>query len=223
MVAGTSCNAGPTDDVCHAVVKVLLAELMLAALQARRANREPAVLETAAPSRLEPLRTTTFMWPRRRGARIRGRVWLRTAKVRLRAHAAIADPAPGCGMLQQRSSEFRNLSAMPANTAVLEESTDEKGTCVRRVGLAPDASLRHGGHDLGPFVERFSGPSEYEFVGTVPPSGVDQLRRQLSAGPDEDSIGALATRFRGPGRSCPLEMFLAQEGIESELWNRVGD
>ena len=58
-------------------------------------------------------------------------------------------------MPQQRSSEFPNLLPMPANRAVLEESNDEKGTCVRRVSLAPDALLRLEGHDLGPFVQQF--------------------------------------------------------------------
>ena len=112
---------------------------------------------------------------------------------------------------------------MPANKAVLEESNDEKGTCVRSVSLAPDGSLRLEGHDLGPFVERFFGQSEYEFVRTVSPSGVDQLRRELSLGPDEDLISTLATRFQGPGGSSLLVKFLAAKGIESEFWSRVGD
>jgi hypothetical protein len=50
---------------------------------------------------------------------------------------------------------------MPDNNAVLEESHDERGTCVRRVSLAPDGSLRLEGHDLGPMVRQFFGRSEY--------------------------------------------------------------
>lgn len=112
---------------------------------------------------------------------------------------------------------------MPANAAVLEESNDEKGTCVRRVSLAPDGSLRLEGHDLGPFVQQFFGHSEYEFVRTVSPAGVDQLRRELGLGPDDDLLSTLAARFQGPGGSNLLEKFLAAKGIESEFWNRIGD
>ena len=126
-------------------------------------------------------------------------------------------------MLQHWSSEFPNLSPMPVTKAVIEESNDEKGTCVRTVSLAPDGSLRLEGHDLGPFVQQFFGHSEYEFVRTVSPSGVDQLRRELSLGPDADLIGALAAKFHGPGGSNLLEKFLAAKGIESEFWNRIGD
>ncbi len=36
---------------------------------------------------------------------------------------------------------------MPAMKAVLEESNDDKGTCVRSVSLAPDGSLRIEGHE----------------------------------------------------------------------------
>lgn len=68
-------------------------------------------------------------------------------------------------MQERRSSEFPNLSPMPENKAVLEETHDEKGTCVRTVSLAPDGSLRLDGHDLGPdddlisaLEDRFHGP-----------------------------------------------------------------
>ena len=112
---------------------------------------------------------------------------------------------------------------MPANKAVIEESNDEKGTCVRSVSLALDGTLRLEGHDLGPFVQQFFGHSEYEFVRTVSASGVDRLRHELGLGPDRDLISALATRFQGQGGSSLLEKFLAAKGIESEFWSRVGD
>lgn len=112
---------------------------------------------------------------------------------------------------------------MSANRAVLEESNDEKGTCVRIVILAPDGSLHLKGQDLGPFVQQFFGYSEYEFVRTVSPAGVEQLRREMDIGADDDLISALVTRFQGPGGSNLLEKFLAAKGIESEFWNRVGD
>ena len=126
-------------------------------------------------------------------------------------------------MLQQRSSEFPNLLRMPVNSAVLEETNDEKGTCVRRVRLTEEGTLRLEGHDLGPFVEQFFGQSEYEFVRAVSPSGVEQLRRALGIGADDDLIAALVAQFRGPGGSNRLEKFLESEGIASEFWNRVGD
>ena len=112
---------------------------------------------------------------------------------------------------------------MPADTAVLEESNDEKGLCVRRVSLAPDGSLRLEGHDLGPMVEEFFGHSEYEFVRTVSSYGVDRLRRTMGLGTEDDLISALAAEFHGPGGSSRLEKFLESQGIESDFWNRIGD
>ena len=112
---------------------------------------------------------------------------------------------------------------MTANKAVIEESHDEKGTCVRTVRLTPEGALRLEGHDLGPFVKQFFGYSEYEFVRRVSPSGVDQLRRALGLDADDDLITALADQFQGPGASNRLEKLLETEGIESEFWNRIGD
>jgi hypothetical protein len=112
---------------------------------------------------------------------------------------------------------------MPDNKAVLEESHDERGTCVRWVSLTPDGSLRLEGHDLGPMVQQFFGHSEYEFVRSVPASGVDRLRNALGLGTDDDLIATLAAQFQGEGGSSRLEKFFESQAIESEFWNRIGD
>ena len=112
---------------------------------------------------------------------------------------------------------------MPTNKAVLEESNDEKGTCVRRVWLTPEGTLRLEGQDIGPFVQQFFGYPEYEFVRAVSASGVEQLRRALNLGAEDDLIDALVAQFQGPGGSARLEKFLETQGIESEFWNRIGD
>ena len=112
---------------------------------------------------------------------------------------------------------------MPDDKAVLEESHDERGTCVRRVRLTPEGSLRLEGHDLGPMVQQFFGHSEYEFVRGVSAPGVARLRTALGLGTDDDLIAALAAEFQGEGGSNRLEKFLETHGIESEFWNRIGD
>ena len=106
---------------------------------------------------------------------------------------------------------------------MLEESNDEKGSSVRRVRLTSEGSLRLEGQDLGPFVQQFFGHSEYEFVRSVSPAGVDQLRQALGLSPGDDLIATLAAQFQGPGGSSRLEKYLETQGIESEFWNRIGD
>lgn len=83
----------------------------------------------------------------------------------------------------------------------------------------PDGTLVIIGHDMGPEVERFWGCREYEFERTVDPAGVRRLRSvaELGEGP---LVAALRARFAGTGE---IERFLAEHGIDSRFWSRVGD
>jgi hypothetical protein len=106
----------------------------------------------------------------------------------------------------------------------LEQRDDEDGFLRRSLELRKDGALVLSGHDLGRGVADVvgSGLTEYEFVRTIDAAGVHQLCDAMGLNGPTDLAAAVEGRFTCPGGSRSFEQFLADNGVPSEFWNRVG-
>lgn len=93
----------------------------------------------------------------------------------------------------------------------LTEVQGDDGLMRRTVHLTSDGRLVVEGHDLG--------DTEYEFERTLSVEDTSRLAGLLAVGVAE-LLPAIKERF---GSTRPLELFLEEQGIASELWIRIGD
>ena len=104
---------------------------------------------------------------------------------------------------------------------MVSTTNDERGYAQREISLEDDGSVVIRGHDLGAGVSNSfgSGSTEYEFLRTIRPPAVAKLMGIIGA--DSGTIlDDLRHRFAS---TSALEAFLAEHGIESDFWSRVGD
>lgn len=106
-------------------------------------------------------------------------------------------------------------------TIVMTNRRDKQGWLLRELHADEDGTLVIEGHDLGSGVSNAwgDGLTEYEFVRTVSPAAVAELRLGLSIG-DDPILEALGSRFE---TTRALEAYLEANGIETAFWSRVGD
>lgn len=111
---------------------------------------------------------------------------------------------------------------MPNEKVTFTTTRDDDGVMARWVTRHEDGRLSIEGQDLGPGVERWFGPGnrEYEFSRTLSADAVRELQRQLDMIDGPDFLQQLRARFES---THELEKFVAEHGIESEFWSRVGD
>jgi hypothetical protein len=103
----------------------------------------------------------------------------------------------------------------------MRSGRDERGWLRRELHAEEDGTLIIEGHDLGSGVSDAwgDGLTEYEFVRTVSPAAVEELRQSLGIG-NGPLLDALNSRFE---TTIALEEYLKVNGIETTFWSRVGD
>ncbi|HWJ80603.1 MAG TPA: hypothetical protein VNS55_00080 [Nocardioides sp.] len=103
-------------------------------------------------------------------------------------------------------------------TLVLRDLRDGDGLSRRTVTLTAEGGLEIAGHDIDHGADAVYG--EYEFERRVSPADTFAVRELVGVAPDGDLLTAIETRFDS---TIDLEVFLAQHGVKSEFWSRVGD
>lgn len=74
------------------------------------------------------------------------------------------------------------------------------------------------GYDIGPKVKEYWGDSDYEYILTIPPEGVDFLFKHLQVKPgDRDELlRVLAARFGTNSCYSDIRKLLDDHGVKSE-------
>jgi hypothetical protein len=110
---------------------------------------------------------------------------------------------------------------MNHQSVILRDTHDALGSRQLSASLAADGTLTFEGQDIGKGVEQVFGDGniEYEWVWTVQPEHVPQLRFALNAG--DDVLSALAARFSDDA-AAELYAFLNDHKIPYDSWSRIG-
>ncbi len=105
---------------------------------------------------------------------------------------------------------------------LLRDTEDEGGSRQLSARLKADGSVLIEGRDLGPGVERFLGPGqfEYEWAVSIAPPDVRTLKMALSC--RDDVLTALRDRFSGEA-SAELQGFLDSNAVQYDFWSRSGE